>query len=113
MTTESESPEHDRQPGDGDGGDEQQHVAGNGDGGNGHAVVKGKPEPRKGARDHAHDETADKRALFEWADEVLEDMGLLDELRRAKTREELDAVELDLDDTTLIMAIRNALHPGQ
>jgi hypothetical protein len=88
-------------------------------GGNGHAkgrsVVKRKPEPRKtkSAEDHARDETADKTALFKWADGVLEDMGLLDELRHATTREELDAIELDEGDPTLIMAIRDALHPGQ
>ncbi len=81
---------------------------------NGRAMVKRKPEPgkKKSAEEHACDQTEQMKALFEWAEKVLKDMGLLDALRNAKTREELDAVKLDEGDPTLIMAIRDALHSG-
>src|ERR1700730_15960322 len=73
-----------------------------------------KPEPgkKKSAEEHARDQTKQMKALFEWAEKVLKDMGLLDALRDVKTREELDALKLDEGDLTLIMAIRDALHPG-
>jgi hypothetical protein len=81
---------------------------------NGRAMVKCKPEPgkKKSAEEHARDQTEQMKALFEWAETMLKDMGLLDALRDAKTHEELDAIELDEGDLTLIMAIQNALHPG-
>jgi hypothetical protein len=73
-----------------------------------------KPESgkKKSAEEHACDQTEQMKAWFEWAEKVLKDMGLLDALRDVKTREELDAVKLDEGDLTLIMAIRDALHPG-
>src|SRR3984893_14599916 len=73
-----------------------------------------KPEPgkKKSAEEHARDQTKEMKALFEWAEKVLKDMGLLDMLGDVKTREELDAVKLDGGDPALIMAIRDALHPG-
>jgi hypothetical protein len=82
--------------------------------GNGRAVVKHKPEPRrkKSAEEHGRDQTEQMNALFQWAQKVLKDAGLLKTLADAKTREELDAIKLDVGDPALIMAIRNALHPG-
>lgn len=78
------------------------------------ALVKRKPEPRntKSADQHAREQTEQMSALFAWADEVLKVVGLLAVLRGAKTREELDAVKLDEGAPTLILAIRDALHPG-
>jgi hypothetical protein len=80
----------------------------------GRAMVKRKPESgkKKSAEEHACDQTEQMKALFEWAEKVLKDMGLLDMLGDVKTREELDAVKLDEGDPALIMAIRDALHPG-
>jgi Domain of unknown function (DUF927) len=83
-------------------------------GSNGRSMVKRKPEPgkEKSAEEHACAQTEHMKALFEWAEKVLKDMGLLDVLRDVETREELDGVKLDEGDPTLIMAIRDALHPG-
>jgi Domain of unknown function (DUF927) len=82
--------------------------------GNGRALVKHKSEPRrkKSAEEHGRDQTEQMNALFQWAQKVLKDAGLLKALGDAKTREELDAIKLDVGDPALIMAIRNALHPG-
>ena len=82
---------------------------------NGRAMVKRKPEPRqkKSAEEHARDETEQMEALFEWAQKVLKDMGLLIALRDAKTREEVDAFKLDEGHPALIMAIRDALRGGK
>jgi hypothetical protein len=85
----------------------------------GRALVKRNPEPRKtesannkSTEKHPRDQTEQYNALFKWAQEVLKDMGLLDALRDAKTRVELDAVKLDEGNLVLIVAIRDALHPG-
>jgi hypothetical protein len=68
--------------------------------GNGRAVVKHKPEPRrkKSAEEHGRDQTEQMNALFQWAQKVLKDAGLLKALEDAKTREELDAIKLDVGD---------------
>jgi Domain of unknown function (DUF927) len=62
--------------------------------------------------DQSGDQTQRLNALFQWAEGVLEAAGLLKLLRDAKTREELDAIEFELDNLVLIMMIRDALHPG-
>jgi hypothetical protein len=47
--------------------------------GNGRAVVKHKPESRrkKSAEEHGRDQTQQMNALFQWAQKVLKDAGLL------------------------------------
>ena len=52
------------------------------------------------------------KALFEWAERVLEASGLLKQLRDANTREELDAIKFEPGNLTLVVMIRDALHPG-
>jgi hypothetical protein len=51
-------------------------------------------------------------ALFGWAERVLEEAGLLQLLRDAKTREELDGTKFEPGNVKLIVAISDALHPG-
>jgi uncharacterized protein (DUF927 family) len=67
---------------------------------------------RKSAEQHSHDQTKQMNALFEWATKVLEAAGCLQILRGAKTREDLDAAKLDEGHPALIVAIKEALHPG-
>jgi uncharacterized protein (DUF927 family) len=52
------------------------------------------------------------QALFDWAKRVLEDAGLLQLLRDARTRKELDDIKFEPGNVTLVIAIRKALHPG-
>ena len=70
-------------------------------------------ERNKSAEEHAADQTEEMTAWFEWADRVLQDMGVLDALRNAKTREQIDAIDLDMGRPASIAAIRNVLHPGK
>jgi len=53
-----------------------------------------------------------QRKLFEWAHEVLRQVGIINELRRARTLDELRAVAFDAEDTEVILAIRSALCPA-
>ena len=67
----------------------------------------------KSAEEHAADQTEEMKAWFKWADCVLQDMGVLDALQNAKTREQIDAIDLDRGHPALIAAIRNVLYPGK
>ena len=65
-------------------------------------------------KQHGGDQTQNERlnALYQWADGCLEAAGLLKLLHDAKTREELDAIKFEPGNLTLVMMIRDALHPG-
>lgn len=67
----------------------------------------------KSAKDRANDQAKQREALNDWADEVLETAGLFDALRHTMTLEELDAIKFDPGNPDLIIAIRDALHPGK
>jgi uncharacterized protein (DUF927 family) len=53
------------------------------------------------------------KALFQWAERVLEAAGLLILLCDARTREELDAIQFEPGNVALVMAINDALHPDK
>jgi Domain of unknown function (DUF927) len=69
-------------------------------------IIPDDDEPR-------HNEDQRQKALFEWADRVLEAAGLLKLLRDAKTREELDGIKFEPGNVALVMAINDALHSGK
>src|SRR6516225_8269546 len=64
-------------------------------------------------KQHAGDQTQTERlnALYQWAEGCLEAAGLLKLLCDAKTREELDAIKFEPGNLTLVVMIRDALHP--
>jgi hypothetical protein len=70
-------------------------------------MTKALPSPNAG-RPHSDPH----QALFAWAKRVLEEAGLLQLLREAKTLEALDAIKFEPGNVTLIIAIQKALHPG-
>jgi predicted P-loop ATPase len=51
-----------------------------------------------------------QRLLFEWADDVLKQWGIIEAIERANTPAELSRVQLD--DVKMMLAIRDALHPA-
>jgi uncharacterized protein (DUF927 family) len=61
---------------------------------------------------HAGDQTERLNFLYQWADGALEAAGLLKLLRDAKTLKELDAIKFEPGNLTLIVMIRDAVHPG-
>jgi hypothetical protein len=91
------------------------------------------PKPlRRGAEQHASEQTAQMRAWLRWAKETLglknanddtADYGgnaddfrqgsQLDKLRLAATRDELNAIEFDKDDSDVIEALDNIVGPGR
>ena len=70
-----------------------------------------KSDPRD--QENGGDQTQMQRALFQWAERVLEHAGLLKKLRDAMTLEELDAIKFDAGNSAVILAIVAALHPGK
>ena len=58
------------------------------------------------------DQTPRYKALFDWAKGVLASTGLLEQLRDARTLEEVDGVQFDSGNLTLITAIQDALRPS-
>src|SRR5262249_54416067 len=61
---------------------------------------------------HARADSERARQLFAWADALLERIGLTRASAATRTLEDLHRVVLDLEHTTIIMAIRDALHPS-
>jgi hypothetical protein len=59
------------------------------------------------------DQAEQRNALIDWADKVLESSGLFDALRHAMTLEDLDAIKFDAGNSTVILAIVAASHPGK
>lgn len=64
------------------------------------------------ANEHARGETERKQRLFEWADRVLQELGLIDMVSQASSFEELRKIVFDLDAFEVTLAIREALHPA-
>jgi putative DNA primase/helicase len=69
------------------------------------------PFPGPDAEEHANAETERKRRLYDWCDRLLEQLGVVDQVSRANTVEELRKITFDMDATDLRLAIRDALHP--
>jgi predicted P-loop ATPase len=63
---------------------------------------------RQRQQDAAHEYAERQQRLFDWAEAVLEHLGLVQAIERAKTIAELHRIELDLDSTTVILAINEA-----
>ena len=61
----------------------------------------------KSTEEHVQDETDQKTAWFAWAEEVLKPQ--FKKLEDATTREELEAIQFDVDDLAVIMAIQQML----
>ncbi len=70
-------------------------------------MTKVLPPPNAG---HPHSDP--HQALFDWAQRVLEDAGLLQLLRDAKTFAELDSIKFDDGNVTVILAITEAAQLG-
>jgi predicted P-loop ATPase len=56
--------------------------------------------------------TARTQQLFDWALEVLKQLGLVEAIAQAKSTEQLCAITLNVDGAKVILAIRDALHPA-
>jgi predicted P-loop ATPase len=65
-----------------------------------------------GADAHARAETERKRQLFAWADRLLQELGLVERVKRATSLPELRKITFDPDAAALALAIREALHPA-
>ena len=74
-------------------------------------VVKLPVATSQGADSYADADTELRRRLFEWADAVLQKLGLDRAVRAANSIEELRRVRLDVDSVEVALAIRDALHP--
>jgi hypothetical protein len=70
------------------------------------------PMPGQDAKARADAETDDKRKLFEWADELLEQIGIAQKVAEAKSAADLRQIKLDVEDVDVVFAIRSALHPS-
>jgi hypothetical protein len=67
--------------------------------------------PPPTADERTRDEADRQRRIFEWAEAVLEQLGLTEAVARARSNEELLAITLDVNNAEVILAIRDALHP--
>lgn len=69
------------------------------------------PMPGQDAKARADAETEDKKRLFEWADELLEQIGIKQKVTEANSVDDLRKIKLDVEEVDVVMAIRFALHP--
>jgi predicted P-loop ATPase len=69
------------------------------------------PFPGPDAEAHARAETERKQRLFDWADGVLQQLGLAAKVAQATSFDDLRKVTFDVDDVNVELAIREALHP--
>ena len=65
-----------------------------------------------GADEYAEAETARKQRLFDWADGILEELGLTRKVKGANSFDELRKIMLDGKAVEVTLAIRSALHPA-
>ena len=64
------------------------------------------------AEGHARAETDRKRKLFEWADQLLEQLGHAAKVAAANSFDDLRKIKFDAEDVQVELAIRDALHPS-
>ena len=64
------------------------------------------------AEGHARAETERKRKLFEWADQVLVQLGHAAKVAQANSFDDLRKIKFDAEDIQVELAIRDALHPS-
>jgi hypothetical protein len=70
------------------------------------------PMPGQDAKARADAETDDKRKLFDWADQLLKQIGIAQKVAEAKSIDDLHQIKFDADDVDVVFAIRTALHPS-
>jgi hypothetical protein len=68
--------------------------------------------PGQDAKARADAEDDDKRKLFAWADELLNQIGITQKVAEAKSIDELHQIKFHADDVDVVFAIRTALHPS-
>jgi hypothetical protein len=57
------------------------------------------------------DETERKRRLYEWADRILQHLGLIDQIQEASSLEDLRKITFDINAVAISLAVQEALHP--
>jgi hypothetical protein len=67
---------------------------------------------RRGAEDHASEETDHKTRLFAWADGELQALGFAQRIAHANSLDELRRITFDANAAEVEIAIREALHPA-
>jgi Protein of unknown function (DUF3631) len=67
--------------------------------------------PAQDAKARADAETEDKRQLFKWADELLQQIGAAQKVAAAKSVDAVRKLKLDVGGVDVEMAMRTALHP--
>ena len=67
---------------------------------------------KQNAEDHARANTERNQRLFDWADAVLERLGIVEAVIHARSIEELNGIVLDPNSAEVTLAIRDALHPA-
>jgi hypothetical protein len=70
------------------------------------------PTPPADEAAHARADTQRNQRLFDWANAVLQQLGLDKAVATAKSIEELRRVSLDAESVAVTLAIRDALHPA-
>jgi predicted P-loop ATPase len=65
-----------------------------------------------GSEDYARAEDQRQRALFAWADALLQQLGLDVEIAQAQTLDALRRIKCDFKDSRIDIAIQDALHPA-
>jgi hypothetical protein len=70
------------------------------------------PLPAQDAKARAAAETKAKEALFKWADELLEQIGIAQKIAEAQSIDAVQRIQLDVDAVDVVLAIREALHPS-
>jgi predicted P-loop ATPase len=80
-----------------------------GPGGPGSSVI---PFRASSAEEHAKAETGRKQQLFDWADRVLKQLGIIDKISQATGFDDLRKIVFDADTVAVELEIRDALHPA-
>jgi predicted P-loop ATPase len=70
------------------------------------------PTPPPNADAHARADTERKKGLFEWAEGLLEALGLDKTIAAARSIDELRRIALDVDSAEIALELRDALHPA-
>jgi Virulence-associated protein E-like domain len=70
------------------------------------------PTPPPNADVHAHADTARNQRLFDWAEGLLEALGLDKTIAAARSVEDLRRIALDVESVEIALALRDALHPA-
>jgi predicted P-loop ATPase len=64
------------------------------------------------AEEHANEESRRKRALFDWCDQVLKELGFFDRIAKATTLDELCKIIFNNGSPEVLLRVRDALKPA-